>query len=169
MMLRNHLLLLGYSTAVFLLFGSSTVAAVLIGIGAGLYCRNPPNLWTARHRRLDLQRGLPHRQLSARPIPNAMSDASPSIALTARRSLRQPRRAAFFVISREDVSQLTTIQRVVGRDTDVIGWGRRLRRRRALRQHFQPILHHLQGRRPVGVLAGLSILGRSLPAIDIRC
>jgi hypothetical protein len=67
MMLRNHLLLLGYSTAVFLLFGSSTVAAVLIGIGAGWDCRNPPKLWTARNRRLDVRRGLPDRQLSARP------------------------------------------------------------------------------------------------------
>ena len=44
MILRNtgaRLLLLGYCTAVFLLFGSSPLAAVLIGIGAGCYCRNP--------------------------------------------------------------------------------------------------------------------------------
>ncbi len=44
MILRNkgaRLLLLVYRTAVFLLFGSSPLAAVLIGIGAGWYCRNP--------------------------------------------------------------------------------------------------------------------------------
>ena len=43
-MLRNRgarLLWLGDRTTVFLLFGSSTVVAVLIGIGAGWYCRNP--------------------------------------------------------------------------------------------------------------------------------
>jgi hypothetical protein len=52
-MLRNRgarLLWLGYCTAVFLLFGSSTVVAVLIGIGAGWYYRNPPNLWRGRRR-----------------------------------------------------------------------------------------------------------------------
>ena len=37
-----RLLLLGYCAAVFLLFGSDTFAAVLIGVGAGWYCRNSP-------------------------------------------------------------------------------------------------------------------------------
>jgi hypothetical protein len=53
-----RLLLLGYCAAVFLLFGSDTFAAVLIGVGAGWYCRNPrshgvkpnsPLCWTCRH------------------------------------------------------------------------------------------------------------------------
>jgi hypothetical protein len=45
MMLGNavaRLLLLGYCAAVFLLFGSDTFAAVLIGVGAGWYRRNSP-------------------------------------------------------------------------------------------------------------------------------
>jgi hypothetical protein len=45
MMLSNavaRLLLLGYFAVVFLLFGSDSFAAVLIGVGAGCYCRNPP-------------------------------------------------------------------------------------------------------------------------------
>ena len=45
MMLSNavaRLLLLGYCAAVFLLFGSDTFAAVLIGVGAGWHCRTSP-------------------------------------------------------------------------------------------------------------------------------
>jgi hypothetical protein len=48
MILHNkgaRLLLLGYCIAVFLLFGSSPLAAVLIGIGAGWHCRKYGRFW----------------------------------------------------------------------------------------------------------------------------
>ena len=51
MMLSNavaRLLLLGYCAAVFRLFGSDTFAAVLIGVGAGWYCRTSPEATASR-------------------------------------------------------------------------------------------------------------------------
>ena len=67
MMLSNavaRLLLLGYFAVVFLLFGSNSFAAVLIGVGAGCYCRNPrshgvkPNSPVCRTCRHDTERRL---------------------------------------------------------------------------------------------------------------
>ena len=67
-----RLLLLGYCGVVFLPFGSDAFAAVLIGVGAGWYCRNSPK---------------PQRQAELAPMSDVANDTerrqAPSLLLFA--------------------------------------------------------------------------------------